>query len=254
MDQINDENVEELEDDGGVVDDQNVHTNIDELRKILSYLSKGYKVPKIVYDTIFEIAVREIEEKKRVVLIKRDPNVHKGRIQSVYVKIIDGETINVHPGIVNGFGADFDGDSVYCNIKVYKPNENGEMVGETVHISRFTSLVNKAIIKSIKTREDGILVYDYDILDDIYVKAIDMKTGNVDYKKVTSWSIHSNVKLYEISSDIHELDETKLLVSSDHSMVAYDNATDEFVRISPVKLKEEPKRYYLIKSGGVRGK
>jgi hypothetical protein len=226
----------------------NVKSNIDELRKTLSYLSKGYKVPKIIYDVIFDIAKREIEDKRRVVLIKRDPDVHKGRIQSVYAKIIDGETINVHPSIVGGFGADFDGDSVDCYVNTYKKDKNNNMLEESVHISSLPSLVKQTELKSIKYKNDDILVYDYNILDDIYVKAIDITNGDVDYKKITGWSIHTNVDMYEVSSEEHVLDSSQLLVSSDHSMVAYDNDTDEFVRVSPKILKENPKRYYLVKS------
>ncbi len=244
----NDVNTPQEDEQNDDYSDVNVRSNIDELRKTLSYLSKGYKVPKIIYDVIFDVAKREIEDKRRVVLIKRDPNVHKGRIQSVYAKIIDGETINVHPSIVGGFGADFDGDSVYCSINTYKKDKNDNMIEESVHISRLPSLVKQTKLKSIKEKEDNKIVYDYDILDDIYVKAIDITSGNVDYKKVTSWSIHANVDMYEISSDKYELDITQFLASSDHSMVAYDSETDEFVRVSPKTLKEIPKRYYLVKS------
>lgn len=93
---------------------------IDELRKILSYIHKGYKVPPVVYDVILRVAKFEIEEKKKVVLIKRDPNIHKARIQAVYVKVIEGEAMDIHPATVGGFGADFDGDTMSVFVPVSK--------------------------------------------------------------------------------------------------------------------------------------
>jgi len=93
---------------------------IDELRKILFYISKGYKLPKIIHDVIFRVAKYEIEEKKKVVLIKRDPNIHSGRIQAVYVRIIEGEAMDIHPATVGGFGADFDGDTMSVFVPLSK--------------------------------------------------------------------------------------------------------------------------------------
>lgn len=94
---------------------------IDEIRKILGFISKGYKVPPIVHDTILKIAKREVEDKKRVVLVKRDPDVGSRRIQAMYVKIIDtGDAIEFFPPSVAGFGADFDGDSVSIYVPLSK--------------------------------------------------------------------------------------------------------------------------------------
>lgn len=91
---------------------ENEKASIDDIKKILKYIAKGYKVDPVIYDTIRKVTVKEVEEKNRVVLYKRDPNVERGRIQGAYVKIIDGETIAVHPSAVGGFGADFDGDQM----------------------------------------------------------------------------------------------------------------------------------------------
>ena len=86
----------------------------EEVRTLLKFIHKGYKVPKIIHDVLFDTAVREIENKDKVVIIKRDPDVGKNRIQAVFVKIIEGETreMDIHPASVGGFGADFDGDTM----------------------------------------------------------------------------------------------------------------------------------------------
>ena len=86
-----------------------VKINVDECRKLLKYVSKEYKIPKVIYDVIKDVARKEIEEQHKTVLIKRDPNIESRRIQGAFVKIIEGPTIQIPPPIVGGFMADFDG-------------------------------------------------------------------------------------------------------------------------------------------------
>jgi len=68
---------------------------VEEVRALLDYMSRGYKVPKVVEDTIYEVGVKEIEDKGKVVIAKRDPDIQKGNIQGYYVKIVDGNTIHM---------------------------------------------------------------------------------------------------------------------------------------------------------------
>lgn len=117
-------------------EDQKV--SIDDIKNILKYISKGYKVSPVILETIRKVALKEIEEKNRVVLIKRDPNVERGRIQGCYVKIIDGETIEIHPASVSGYGADFDGDtmSVFTPISIEAQREVKEKMITTDSFDR----------------------------------------------------------------------------------------------------------------------
>ena len=87
-------------------------TTVEEIRLILKMISKGYKVPKIIHDIIFDVARREIEDTRKVIIYKRDPNVHSARAQGAYVKIIEGDTLDIHPTSVGSFGADYDGDTM----------------------------------------------------------------------------------------------------------------------------------------------
>lgn len=86
-------------------------TTVEEVRLLLNFMSKGYNVPEIVKKTVYDVAVKEIEEKGKVVIAKRDPNIQKGNIQGYFVKIVEGNTIRVHPVTVGSFNADFDGDT-----------------------------------------------------------------------------------------------------------------------------------------------
>jgi len=166
---------------------------IDEIRKILSYISKGYKVPRIVYDVVFKIAKFEIEEKKKVVLIKRDPDIHKNRIQAVYVKIIEGNAMDIHPATVSGYGADFDGDCLYSYVVLYTlKNEKYESI--RLHISEFDKHFKCKFLNE-KCREDGVIIKNYTVLDDVYCRSIN-KNGDIEFKKITNWSVHENLKMY----------------------------------------------------------
>ena len=49
---------------------------------------------------------------ERPVLLKRDPALHKYSIQGFQPRIVEGNTMKVHPLVCGGFGADFDGDSI----------------------------------------------------------------------------------------------------------------------------------------------
>jgi DNA-directed RNA polymerase subunit beta' len=52
--------------------------------------------------------------KTRPMMLKRDPMLHKHSLLAFYPKIIDAKTIQIHPMVCKGFGADFDGDTMAC--------------------------------------------------------------------------------------------------------------------------------------------
>lgn len=221
----------------------NTSVNIDDLRKILKYIAKGYKVPKIVYDTVREVAAREIEERGKVVLIKRDPDVARDRIQSAYAKIVDEETISMHPCRVGGFGADFDGDSVYGEITVYT-YFRGNYFPKVIHIKDLSKEFD-VILESDNTNEVGKRIRNYTVDDAIYADAIDINTGKVHKRRITHWSEHSNLKMVKVHSNRFNID---FYSSDDHSMVAYDGKNRRFLRISPKELNEDKSRYYLVRN------
>lgn len=56
--------------------------------------------------------------KERPVMLKRDPVLHKFGIMAFKPKLVDGKAIKIHPLIVGGFNADFDGDSMALYVPV----------------------------------------------------------------------------------------------------------------------------------------
>lgn len=134
-------------------------STVEEIRLLLKYIAQGYKVPKILYDHVMDVAVREIEEKKRVVLIKRDPDVSTGRFQGRYVKIISGATLEIHPTEVGPFGADFDGDMM----AIYAPmsEEAQTEAKERMIKATGTSKINDPNFSLSKEMMTGIFTLTY---------------------------------------------------------------------------------------------
>jgi len=222
----------------------------EEARNILLMMSQGYKVPKIVKDVIFKVAKTEIEDKGRVVIIKRDPNVGSRRMQGMYAKIVDGSTMEIHPAIVGGFGADFDGDTVRCRLRCtckFEKNETGHTVNHECHIGEILSVTNAFEFYSKEEKRNGILVSKYKPKKGytVKIKAIDIETGNVEMKNVSEYSIHEFIKLYKIE-DTKDRFET-IHASSDHSLIVYDDNDKQIKKISPIDLLENLNNRYLIK-------
>lgn len=54
----------------------------------------------------------------RPILLNRAPSLHKHSIQAFYPQITDGKSIRLNPLIVNGFNADFDGDTMGVHLPI----------------------------------------------------------------------------------------------------------------------------------------
>lgn len=155
-------------------------TTIEEIKNVLHMMSKGYHVPQVIYDVVYETAVRELEAKKQVVIYKRDPDVNSGRMQGAFIKITkDQNTIGIHPAATSGFGADHDGDMM----ELYAPLSNEVQEEIRSKLMRVTDMggKNKGMFKLQKEIFTGIFTLTFD----------EPKKDNI--KKITS--IDEAVKL-----------------------------------------------------------
>jgi len=221
----------------------------EEIRLILKMMSKGYKVPKIINDVVFETAKREIEDKEKTILYKRDPNIHSRRIQGAYVKVIKENTIEIHPLACGGFGADFDGDSTFSKI-VLLILEDGCYKPLRIHISEFDKYFECRLESENRNENSGVVVKNFKVTDDVYCYSIG-ECGDIAYKKITHWSIHENLKMFSINRKKRNCligDIKELWVSDNHSIVAIDNDSGIIGRINPEELKNNSERYFLIKN------
>lgn len=230
----------------------NQKANIEEIRLILDYISKGYKVPSIIIDEVYNAAVREVEEKKIPVIIKRDPDFHRGRIQGAYPRIIkDGTTIETHIATLGQFGADFDGDTFYGTIMLYTHIGNGTMVPIRLRIDEFPDKFKIDKNNSIKIqKEDGTLVEDYPVIDNVYCISIEEDTGRLAFRKVDRWSIHKNVRMYSINrkkqvGQIYPIRDR--WVSENHGLVAYDLMRQQIRSVTVREILESSENYFLLR-------
>jgi DNA-directed RNA polymerase subunit beta' len=73
----------------------------------------------------------------RPVMAKRDPALHKFNIMGFRPRISEGYTIGIHPLVTEGYGADFDGDTM----SIYVP-ASPEAVRETINMAPSANLLS----------------------------------------------------------------------------------------------------------------
>ena len=230
---------------------------IEEIRLLLKYMSKGYKVPEILHDEVFNAAVREIEDKKRVILIKRDPDVEAGRLQARLVKVVDGNTMEMHPATISPFGADFDGDSYWGRLRCsvfHTTNINGQIniTKLTCQAEDILSKTDGFIFREEKVKSNGIIVKKYDMKPDyrIEILAIDPATGKSEMKNISEYSVHENIKMFKIEDSKDRFE--SFWASSDHSLIVYDGEDQMIKKISPIDLLANPTNKFLIQKGDIK--
>jgi hypothetical protein len=226
-------------------------SSIEEIRMLLKYISKGYKVPEILYQEVKNAAIREVENKERVVIIKRDPNIERGRMQGRYVKIIDGNTIDMHPATTAPFGADFDGDSLWGRLRCIETRLHDGLPDEVREIiCNSDELIDKTealIFKGITQNDTNITVETYGIKEGykLFINSINKETGESSYEEILEFTIHSNLEMYKMHDSQNRFED--FWVSSDHSLIVYDSLLDNIVEISPIELMKNPAGKYLLK-------
>jgi len=100
--------------------------SIDSIRSVFKSIHSGDKIPKGLFDIIFEIT--EVAMMGRLVLAKRDPALHAESVRPFKPILITGNTVQLCTLQVQGFNADFDGDTM----AIYHPitNESQQEVAE----------------------------------------------------------------------------------------------------------------------------
>lgn len=121
---------------------------------------------------------------------------------------------------------------------------------KNIHISEFKDLCTCALNKEYKSK-NGANVTDYNVLDEVYINAIDINTGNIQKKKITNWSVHENLKMWDIkkrnrNSLIPSVGEFK--VSEDHSLIVLDMEEETIKRTNIKDVIENQHKYAFIRS------
>jgi hypothetical protein len=182
--------------------------------------------------------------KGRMCILNRQPTLHRLSILAFKITIHLGNTIQIHPMICHPFNADFDGDSCNGAFELF-------IKGQTINIS-ISELKNREDLFtpcSTKHKEGGIIVTKYKPNnDDIKIMAIDTKTGHMDCKKITEYSVHENIDMYKIHDDKERFKDFH--ASYDHSLIVYDEIEQEIKIITPRELIQNPEGKYILQKRG----
>jgi DNA-directed RNA polymerase subunit beta' len=84
--------------------------SVDSVERVIKSIKNGDKIPPALYDMFFEAT--EVAMMGRVVLAKRDPDLHRESLRAVKPILINGETIQICGAQCSGWNADFDGDQM----------------------------------------------------------------------------------------------------------------------------------------------
>ena len=147
--------------------------SIDSIRMVFKAIKNGDKVPKDLYDIIWNAT--EVAMMGRAVLAKRDPVLHAESVRAFKPILVEGNTMQLCTLQVGGFNADFDGDTmaIYhpitneAQLEVQEKMMRGE-AGEsgsavTFELSKEMCVGLYTMTKDIKRTTPPIQVFDKDL-------------------------------------------------------------------------------------------
>lgn len=200
--------------------------------------------------------------KQRPVLVNRAPTLHKYSIMAFWPKLVKGDVLKISPSIVGPYGADFDGDSCWistrirvepkkikesiensidndCNVSKKLYNRVYNFKGDIVMTTEDTKLMTRDAVVSIENmpvietscieKREG--VKEWDVPEGVSVYAYDTSTGEHSFKPVTKFSVHENLKMFDVS--IGKRYKKVVSVSEDHSLITYNPETGAVEKSKP---------------------
>lgn len=218
------------------------------------------------------IALEKVS-RERPVWLNRAPSLHKFSVLALQPKLYDGRSISVHPTIVGGFGADFDGDSGLISLiieidedKLNKEIKNGKniLTGDSTcgirdenalrhyilsrRIGLMPSLTKLPYTQNHVTvlahiqdfprladsrKETSKGTIVYKVPEGIKIWTVDNITRKPIAVDVTEFSIHPNLNGYSIETS----DGNSMILSEDHSAIICHPETFELVKAKPEDLE-----------------
>lgn len=210
--------------------------SVESVKTIIKNIESNDEIPNSLFKIFFDAT--EVCMIDRVIIAKRDPCLQRGSVQAFYPKLIKGNTIQLGALIVGALNADYDGDSTIVSVGYKKNNQT-----KSCHISELKDK-EKFIKYKEKIKPNGIKVSHYKPEEELTIQAIDIETGNIEYKKITDYSIHENIKMYKIHDKKNRHED--FWASYDHSLVIFDKIKNKILKISPGELIENPENKFLI--------
>jgi DNA-directed RNA polymerase beta subunit/DNA-directed RNA polymerase beta' subunit len=189
------------------------------------------------------IAYRALEaaSSKRPVILNRAPTLHKFSTMAFMPVLTDGKTIKIHPLVVKGFNADFDGDMQLTSILVHLTNDSmrsildiygNEYIEERKLTARMRETVptigtdGEVIIVDLQDFPHGPLINSkegkngridfFAAIPGTRVLAYDEDSGEIKWKNAEFWSTH-----YDREVEIVNLKSGRQIVSDDDPRAVY---------------------------------
>lgn len=216
-------------------------------------------------DSIANIALEKVS-KERPVWVNRAPTLHKFGIMAFQPRLYDGRSIGIHPTVCGGYNADFDGDSgigatfMVVDTKKYNTDSIDNQVKKCIiNNESFQNYINnrRAVMPSLSKlpllREDDVVLHVnlqdfprleeteritekgtkvYKVPEGISIITIDNVTHEPVLSKVTEYSVHPDLEGYSVECN----DKNVLILSSDHSAIAWDPDAMQLCKVKPDKL------------------
>lgn len=182
--------------------------------------------------------------KGEVCILNRQPSLHRLGMLGFKIKVALDSVIKIHPLVCHPFNSDFDGDSCATDISYFYKNK---CINCHIRDLKDNPLTQKY---KTKTKNNGTIISKYKILEDIFIKAIDPKTGTVNNKKIIEFSVHENIEMYKIHDTKNRFKDFHS--SYDHSLIIYDENEKIIKEVSPKELLKNPKGKYFIKKGKLK--
>lgn len=209
--------------------------NVDSVQKVIKSIKNGDKIPEGLYNIFWEAT--EMAMENRAVICKRDPVLHQQSVQGYKPKLVNGSTIQVSTVSVGGHNADFDGDSILCDVIIL--NEN-----KFVKYNLSELQYKRNLFEKYRTKVKGnTTIENYRPTADLKIQSINSTTGGVSFNRITEYSVHKNLDMFKISNKNFK----DFWCSSDHSLIIYDENENRIRKASPLELKENPRNKYLLK-------
>ena len=217
-----------------------------DLKRFLTLINEQ---PENVNPELVDELVRIAEDitKGKLILNKRDPVENRNSYIASYIRVDrDSLVIKLNPLDCPRLGADYDGDTLVSRINLILPNNKIK----NIHISEFKDVCNCEKINT-HTSKNGATVTDYNVLDDVYIDAIDVNNGDIQKKKITNWSVHEHLNMWDIkkhnrNSLIPVIGEFK--VSEDHSLIVLDMENESIKRTNIKDVIENKNKYAFIRT------
>lgn len=177
--------------------------------------------------------MREIA-KERPVAANRHPALHKFSIMGFKPIPISGSAIKLHPLVIGGFNADFDGDQEISTVMFFICNTDRDLLGlvrskfsevqmtARMHVSVPALRGMSGFVANLKDfpREPAFVeerhIRYHNVRDGIFVIALDEKSGSPVLAQVAGWSEHKDREV-----EIVTLSSRRQIISDDDPRAVY---------------------------------